>query len=78
MTLHDLLKAASISAILSIPSSIVHAPLLMLMAVAAAWTVKAVALRMLGGITGDVLGAVNEITEAAILAAGAILAHNLS
>jgi cobalamin synthase len=33
---------------------------------------------MLGGITGDVLGAVNEVTEAALLAAGAILAHNLA
>lgn len=78
MTLNDLLKAAAISAVLSLPVSIPQAAILMPAAIAAAWTVKAIAIRMLGGITGDVLGAINEITEAVILAAGAILTYNLS
>ena len=78
MTTKDLLTAASISIALSLHISILHTAILMTAAAAAAWTVKAVALRMLGGITGDVLGAINEITEAFVLALGAILAHNLS
>jgi len=76
MTAADLLRASCIAAGLSFPISTPAAAVLMVTAAVVAWTVKRLSLRMLGGITGDVLGAVNEITEALLLVAGAILVHN--
>jgi len=78
MTSGDLLRATLIAAAVSLPVSIVHGPALLATAALIAFAMKRLAHRMLGGITGDVLGAVNEVTEAALLATGAILAHNLA
>ena len=42
------------------------------------WAVAAWASKLLGGVTGDVYGAVNEVAEASILVLAAVLAHGLS
>ncbi len=76
MTSADLMRATLLSLLVSIPVSILYGPALLATTVLSAWAIKRIAHRMLGGITGDVLGAVNEFAEAAVLAAGAILAHN--
>lgn len=47
------------------------APLAVLAALAAAWGVVVLARRMLGGFTGDVLGAIQQMAEAAVLLAAA-------
>jgi adenosylcobinamide-GDP ribazoletransferase len=78
MTAGDLLRATLISTALSLPISIFYAPFLLATAALCAWAIKRVAHRMLGGVTGDVLGAINEVTEAALLAVGAILAHSMT
>lgn len=78
MTPGDLLRAIAVAALLSFPFSVLYASVLIITASGVAWILKRIAHRMLGGITGDVLGAVNEITEASLLAAGAMLAHNLA
>ena len=51
-----------------------------LMAVASAvgWVIGAWACKLLGGVTGDVYGAVNEVTEASVLVLAVLLAHGLS
>ena len=43
------------------------------MASAIAWVVGSWAARLLGGLTGDIYGAVNEISEASVLVLAAIL-----
>jgi adenosylcobinamide-GDP ribazoletransferase len=78
MTSADLIRATIIAAVVSISFSILYGPALFAAAALSARAMKRLAHRMLGGITGDVLGAVNEVTEAALLAAGAILAHNFA
>jgi adenosylcobinamide-GDP ribazoletransferase len=78
MTTADLLRAAAVAAGLSLPVAPLEAVLLMVTATAVAWAVQRLAIHMLGGVTGDVLGAVNEITEAVLLAAGATLAHHFA
>ena len=45
---------------------------------AAAWGLGAWASKLLGGVTGDVYGAINETAEAAVLVLAAILAHVLA
>jgi len=47
------------------------APLAVLAALAAAWGVVVLARRQLGGFTGDVLGAIQQVAEAAVLLAAA-------
>ncbi len=51
-----------------------------LMAVASAvgWAIGAWACKLLGGVTGDVYGAVNEVTEASVLVLAVLLAQGLS
>ena len=51
---------------------------LLLLATFVALGVAAWAIRLLGGVTGDVYGAVNEVAEAAVLALAAILAFTVS
>ncbi|MDE0218994.1 MAG: adenosylcobinamide-GDP ribazoletransferase [Spirochaetaceae bacterium] len=46
---------------------------LLALAGAAAWAVAAVARRLIGGMTGDIYGAVNEIAEVAVLVAAAAI-----
>ena len=45
---------------------------------ATGWLVGAWASKLLGGVTGDVYGAVNEVTEALVLALAAVLGHIVS
>lgn len=45
---------------------------------AVGWLVGAWASKLLGGVTGDVYGAVNELTEASVLALAAVLGHVVS
>ena len=47
-------------------------------ATAAALAMAAWASKLLGGVTGDVYGAVNEVAEASILVAAAVMAHAVS
>ena len=47
-------------------------------ATATGWGVGSWAAKQLGGTTGDVYGAVNEVVEAVVLALAAVLAHGLS
>ena len=47
---------------------------LLALAGAAAWALAAVARRLIGGMTGDIYGAVNEIAEVAVLVAAAAIA----
>ncbi len=51
---------------------------LMAAASAVAWGVGAWASKLLGGVTGDVYGAVNEIAEASVLVLAALLTHFFS
>ena len=47
---------------------------LLALAAAVAWAIGMVARRMLGGMTGDIYGAVNEIAEVAVLVAAVVIA----
>ncbi len=47
-------------------------------ATAVAWAIGAWASKLLGGVTGDVYGAVNEVAEVSVLALAALLAYGFS
>ena len=51
---------------------------LLVLASAVAWSLSAWASKLLGGVTGDVYGAVNEVAEASVLVLAAILAYGIS
>lgn len=78
MKTSDLLTATAIAAAVSVVASISYAAPLLIAAVVCALAFKRMAHAMLGGITGDVLGAINEITETVLLALAATLATHLT
>ncbi|MGE5518177.1 MAG: adenosylcobinamide-GDP ribazoletransferase [Bacteroidota bacterium] len=63
--------AAVLGLVLALLGLGLAAPLAVLVALAAAWGVVALARRTLGGFTGDVLGAVQQVAEMAVLLAAA-------
>lgn len=78
MKLGDLVTAALLGAAISCSASIVPAAPMLITAVVCGRALKWLAHRMLGGVTGDVLGAVNELTEAVLLIVAGILSQNLT
>jgi adenosylcobinamide-GDP ribazoletransferase len=76
MKITDLLAATAIATAISAAGSLLYAAPLLAGAVLCALTIRAVAHRMLGGVTGDVLGATNEICEVFVLALAATLANH--
>lgn len=76
--LQDLVAASLLGAAISASASVVLAAPMFITAVVCGWSLKRLAHRMLGGVTGDVLGAVNELTEAVLLMLAGILAQHLT
>ncbi len=74
MTAKHLMLAAVFAAIASSPAGI--ASILYLIAVlVCVFGMRTISVKFLGGITGDVLGAVNEISETVVLVLGACVVH---
>jgi adenosylcobinamide-GDP ribazoletransferase len=78
MTRGTVLAAALSSVIFALLLAPKFAPALLGTAVTSAFLIRWVAHRCLGGITGDVLGAVNELTEILLFTLSACLAHSLN
>ncbi len=77
VTRGTLLAAASFAVVLSLLLVPKFAPVFIGAATLSALLVRALAHRFLGGVTGDVLGAVNEITEVLLLSLSACLTYRL-
>jgi adenosylcobinamide-GDP ribazoletransferase len=77
MKFTDLLVASAIATGISAAGSLMYALPLLTSAVLCAYGIQLISHRMLGGVTGDVLGATNEICETIILALAATLANHL-
>lgn len=69
----SLIAAALSAALLALPSGVMGAPILLGAAVACGLFVRSLAHRCLGGVTGDVLGSTNEITEVVLFTLAACL-----
>jgi adenosylcobinamide-GDP ribazoletransferase len=77
VTSGTLLAAASFAVVLTLLLVPKFAPAFIGAATLSALLVRALAHRLLGGVTGDVLGAVNEITEVLLFTLSACLAYRL-
>jgi adenosylcobinamide-GDP ribazoletransferase len=75
MTRGTVLTAASIAVVLTFVLIPKFAPVFLATAAVSALLVRSLAHRLLGGVTGDVLGAVNEITEVLLLTMAACMAQ---
>lgn len=73
MMFRDLVAASLLAVVIAASASIVLAGPMLIAGVLCGRSLKGLAHRMLGGVTGDVLGAVNELTEAVLLVLASIL-----
>jgi adenosylcobinamide-GDP ribazoletransferase len=71
----SLLTAAFLAVLFSLAPGVKEAPILLVSAVACGLFVRGLAHRSLGGVTGDVLGSTNEISEVLLFTLSACLYH---
>ncbi len=69
MTVRQLLVAGLLAVAITVCCDLKFAPLALGIIACCAWLARLLARRWLGGMTGDVLGALNEVAEVALLAA---------
>ena len=73
ITRGSVMVAALLAVVLALPSGFKQAPILLLSSVGCGLFVRSLAHRGLGGVTGDVLGSANEITEVVLFTLSACL-----